>query len=55
MMDATLAQLLNHIYDLEQEKAAFVDFFEKNRKVLEANNTNLPEGVAPNPETQTEV
>ncbi len=48
-MDSTLVQLLNHIYDLEQEKAVLLDFFETNRTLLEANNTTVP-GVAPKPQ-----
>lgn len=42
MMDATLAQILNHIYDLETEKAQLIDFIKKNEGVLRQANAEMP-------------
>ncbi len=50
-MDATLVQLLDHIYDLEQEKAVFVKFLLQNEAVLRAANAVVP-GLPDQPTTQ---
>lgn len=49
-MDATLAQILNHVYDLEVENQTLKEFLTKNRGVLLAANEHVPGLDGPQPE-----
>lgn len=42
MMDSTLAQLLNHIYDVEAENKLLKEFIQANEGVLKRANVAVP-------------
>lgn len=42
MMDITLAQILNHLYDVERENEILKEFIQKNAGVLKGANAIVP-------------